>query len=335
MASADEVAAIGLIAGIVLQTGNLIGSVEHADSTHNADFLADDQDFVLQVGMCAVTVVDIHTVVHIGLFIISLNVHTLLAAVANDNTGECHSNAFVVGDVSAQFLQGNFHGSAIVEVRILLIGIDMQLVGFCLCDGSSTSGAVTVCRRVGGQSQTILQDFDVQIAVLGRLRSLVPDPNQVTRTGGVGIPGSVIRLDDDGGCGGQLLLGEVGSGLAVGLDLTGGLGGIDGQVTGLQNTIGHDGGRHIEVGGITVDEGMNSGFHLNGIAVHIQSDGSSVVHAGARTLGATALGALLFLLAASGQAGSEDTQSQQQRQNLACLFHKISPSCWGPLPYSS
>ena len=66
-----------------------------------------------------------------------------------DNTGD---QAVFLG---AQLLQSQFNGIAVVEIGVLLTGMDIQLLCLCLINGSSTSGAVAVIERAGSNGAGI------------------------------------------------------------------------------------------------------------------------------------------------------------------------------------
>ena len=272
------------IAGIVglheavVQVGDLVGATGFIilDGTHDADLVAHIQD-IQTLAVQVIAIVDGHTVVHIRFGIVSFHIDAV-AVVDGDNTVEGNLHAVVGFHITAQLLQSQLHSFAVVEFRVLLAGVDIELLCLCLVDGCHADVAVLIVGGAAGDGQTVLQDLNVQVAVgIGAL-GLVPDPDQVTVAGGIGFPGGGLRFDDDGGSGGQLLLGEGGSLLTVLLDLAGGLGGVDGQVAALQDAAGHHGGGHKEVGGITVDEHLDRDLFLGRGGVHVQFHLTGIVH---------------------------------------------------------
>ena len=146
----------------------------------------------------------------------------------------------------------------------------MQLVCLGLLNGGHADLAVLVVSRAGSQGKTVLQQLDIQVAVGIAALGHVPDPNQIAAAGGVQVPVAVLGLNVNGGCGRELLLGKGGSLLTPLLDLAGGLGSVDGQVTGLQQTgLVHFGG-NMEMGGVAVHEISDGDFLLGGLGIEIQ-----------------------------------------------------------------
>ena len=278
-------------------------------AAYDTNFIANCQD-LKALAVEVVAVVDGHAVVHVGFCVIAFHVNTIVVIGGNDTLkGNLH--AVVSFGIGPQLLQGQLLSLAVVEVRVLLTGVDIQLLRFGLVNGLQADLAVAVVAGVAGDSQTLLQDLNVQVPVLFTVCGLIPDPAQITVTGGVSIPGCGIRLNNDRGCGGKLFLGKGGGLLAILLDLTGGLGGVYCQVTSLQHTAGHYGRRNIEVGGVTVNKLLNGNLLLGSTGGRIQLNGSGVVHYLCRWDRGGGVGSgLLLALVAAGEGGEHQAQKQ-------------------------
>ena len=156
--------------------------------------------------------------------------------------------------------------------------MNVQLLRLGLRNGGQRVAAVAIAAGVGGNSQAVLQNFQIQIAVVSHVCGLVPDPNKVTAAGGVCVPLVGIGLQNDRTRLGKGFLGKLGSGLAVFLDFAGGLRGVDGQESCLQHAAGHHRLRHIEMNRVAVNEVFDRYFLLQRRRTHVQLYGSSVVN---------------------------------------------------------
>ena len=97
-----------------------------------------------------------------------------------------------------KLLEGQLHGVAVVEIRILLTGIQVQLFRLCLIQRRHAEIAVAVVGGGVGDGQAFLEDLQIQAAVGVRIAVAIPDPDQIPIAGGIDVPLFVVGLDDDG-----------------------------------------------------------------------------------------------------------------------------------------
>ena len=197
-------------------------------------------------------------------------------------------------------------------------------MSLCLGNRRQTGSAVAIAAGVGSNGKAVLQNLNIQIAVLVGISRLVPNPNQISAAGGVCVPGSGVGLQNNGSCFFQSLLGEVGSGFAVLLDLTGGLRGVNGKEATLQDTALHHIAGDIEMYRIAVNIGLDGNFLLQRFRGHIQlglrhivhkfrdgifSRSRSILH---RILNRCGFGAGLSGLLAAAKAAQQQTNQKKQ-----------------------
>ncbi len=267
---------------------------------YHADTVAHLEDVQQLAG--GVAVVHGHAVVLVGLSIVLLNVHGVIAVVGDDALkGDLH--IVIQRDVGAQTLQIDLIGVAVVEIGVLLAGEDVELLQLSLLEGGRGSFAVAVVDRAAGDGQTVLDQLQIQAAVVGGVGVLVPYPHGIAIAGGIRIPLIVVRLDHDLLGAGQLLFGKTGGFFAPLFDLTGRLGGVNTQITCLQHAVTADAGGNKEVGGVTVNVILDGDLLLQGGGVQIQLGLGHVV-LDLRLL-------LTAVAAAAHQAGQQHTAQHQ------------------------
>ena len=273
----DGVAGIHGLELTVLQTGNLPGSAGFVVSnrTHDASQVANLQVVQQLAGLEAI--VHGNTVVHLGLLVKALHIDGVVV-IAGDHAFESDLAVFVQGDVGAQTLQVHLVSITVEEIGIFVGVENIDLLCFCLLECLGGHFAVALAHIAAGDGQTVLDQLQVQAAVIIGFSGLIPDPNQMTAAGGVHIPLGIVGFHNDGGGILQSFLGEGGGLLAPGLDLAGGLGGVDAEITGLQDTVFADVSGNIKVGGITVDIAAHGDFSLERTGIAVQLGLAHIVH---------------------------------------------------------
>ena len=80
----------------------------------------------------------------------------------------------------------------------------------CRPSGENFTQYVDTHIGTGGHGQTLLHQFQVQVAVLRLALGLIPNPGHMTAAAGIALPLVIVRLDDNRFRVRQLLTGEVG-----------------------------------------------------------------------------------------------------------------------------
>ena len=273
----DIVGVIGLH-GAVAQAGNLPGAAGFIilHGAHDTHFITRIED-LHAVAIEAVAIIDAHAVVHIGFAVINFHIAALVG-IHGDNTGEGHLLAIVGADIAAQLLQIQFHSIAVVEIGVRLAGEHIQFQCSCLHQRGLRIAAIVIAAGVGGNGQAVLQQFQVQIAVVLVFCGLIPDPDQVTAAGGVRIPSGGIGFQKDGNGIFQLLSGKLGSCLAILFDFAGGFRGVDRQEARLKHAAGHHIFRNMEMDCIAVYKGFDRNLLLQGEGIHVELHKPSIIH---------------------------------------------------------
>ena len=75
----------------------------------------------------------------------------------------------------------------------------MKLFSSCLIDSIYTNASITVVSGVGSDRKTVLQYFDIEVTVFVAALGFVPDPKEISVSGGVCIKSCGVRLDDNRG----------------------------------------------------------------------------------------------------------------------------------------
>ena len=202
----------------------------------------------------------------------------------------------------AQLADGQFNRIAVIEIRIGLTGEDVELAVSRLRHRRNAGIAIAIVGCGVRHGQSVLQQLNVEIAVIGGLIRLIPDPHQIPPAGGIQIPVVVVGFNHDGYRRGQLFLGK-GRGLfAIFLNFAGAFGGVDSQVARLEHAAGHQRLRHGKVGSVAVHIGSHRDRLPQGCAGRAQMHGSGIVH----PLRRRALG--------QGRHGRQGKQQRNQQQ---------------------
>ena len=273
-----DVAGIIRLHHTVVQVRNLISTAGFVvlNRANNADFIAHTQDFhTLTVQIIAV--VNRHTIVHICFSVVCFHINAV-AVINSDNAVESDLHIGILLNIGAQLLQGQLNCITIVEIGVLLAGVDIQLLSLCLCNRSHTGCAVLIVGRIAGDCQTVLQQFNIQIAVFAVFLGFVPNPSQIAVTGGICFPCSSFAFQHDRNSIRKLFLRKVGCFLAIFFDLAGGFRSVDRQITALQDAACNHGRRNMEMGCIAINELLDRSFLLDGCGVHIQLYRRSIVN---------------------------------------------------------
>ena len=177
-----------------------------------------------------------------------------------------------------QLADGQFNRITVIEIGIGLAGEDVELAVSRLRHRRNTGIAIAIIGCRVRHSQAVLQQLNVQIAVIGGFIRLIPDPHQIPPASGIQVPMVVVGFNHDGYRRRQLFLGK-GRGLfAIFLNFAGAFGGINSQVARLEHAAGHHRLRHGKMGGVAVHIGSHRDRLPQGCTGRAQMHGSGIVH---------------------------------------------------------